>query len=129
MKRANLNQKYEEFHKTTTSQAKLINSNNFTYRFIVNIIDQYIESKKKILDIGCGAGTLSLYLANKNKNVFGIDISNKAIVSCKISARKLNLDKNATFKVMNFPDEVPKGKFDLILFLKLLNIYQMIVYP
>ena len=38
----------------------------------------------KILDIGCGAGSHSLYLQENNKTVFAIDISKGAIETCKL---------------------------------------------
>jgi 2-polyprenyl-3-methyl-5-hydroxy-6-metoxy-1,4-benzoquinol methylase len=38
----------------------------------------------KILDIGCGAGSHSLYLQNNNKDVLAIDISQGAIKTCKL---------------------------------------------
>lgn len=41
-------------------------------------------SKGKILDIGCGAGSHSLYLQKKNKEVFAIDISKGAIETCTL---------------------------------------------
>ena len=36
-----------------------------------------------ILDVGCGAGSHSLYLQKKNKNITAIDISEGAIAICK----------------------------------------------
>jgi len=45
------------------------------------IISKYIEVGSKILDIGCGDGTIIEYLSknNKPKEIVGIDISKKAI--------------------------------------------------
>ena len=45
-------------------------------------------SKGKILDIGCGAGSHSLYLQEQNKNVLAIDISKGAIETCKLRGIK-----------------------------------------
>ena len=42
-------------------------------------------AKGKILDVGCGAGSHSLYLQNeKNCDVTAIDISSKAIDTCQL---------------------------------------------
>ena len=41
-------------------------------------------AKGKILDIGCGAGSHSLYLQNKEKDILAIDISKGAIETCKL---------------------------------------------
>ena len=63
----------------------------------------------KILDIGCGAGSHSLYLQEKGFNVTSIDISKNAIKTCKL--RGLN---NA--KVQNILD-INNEKFDTIILL------------
>lgn len=38
----------------------------------------------KILDVGCGAGSHSLWLKSKGKNVVSVDISRKAIDACEM---------------------------------------------
>jgi len=115
------NRNYEDFHKDSRSQKRIISSNNFTYRIILNIINKFLDSPKKILDIGCGVGTISLYLANNGHKVYGIDISNNAIKSCTESAKKLQLENKAHFKVVDFPNKIPNEKFDLILFIEVIE--------
>lgn len=108
-------QLYERYHTTTSIQKYLIKKNNFTYRIILEIITKFLNSPKDILDIGSGAGTLSLYFASKNNRILGIDISKKAIESCARSSKILGLEHNVDFKVMNFPNEIPNKKFDFII--------------
>jgi SAM-dependent methyltransferase len=105
---------HEAFHTRTSIQKKIITRNNFTYRKIIEIIEKYVSTPKNILDIGCGAGTIDFYLANKGNTVTGIDISNKAIISCKETAKLLKT-KKAKFSMMSFPNEVPKQKYDFII--------------
>lgn len=68
---------------------------------------------KKILDVGCGSGDLSFYLAQKGAIVTGIDLSKNSIEVCKDEAklRGLNID----FREMNaqIPDFENKS-FDII---------------
>lgn len=104
---------YEVFHSGTKKQTRIISDNNFTYRNIIKIVNKFIKTPQKILDVGCGAGTMSLYLANKGNDVVGIDISHKAIKAGKESAKYLGLT-NISFGVMEFPQETPKEKFDII---------------
>ena len=66
-------------------------------------------AKGKILDIGCGAGSHSLYLQEKRFAVTSIDISENAILACKL--RGLH---NA--RVQNVLD-IENEKFDTILLL------------
>ena len=41
-------------------------------------------AKGKVLDVGCGAGSHSLYLQKKGVDVTAIDISRNAIEACKL---------------------------------------------
>lgn len=67
-------------------------------------------SKGKVLDIGCGAGSHSLYLQNdKNLEVTSIDISENAIQACELRGLK-------KAKILNILD-LENEKFDTILLL------------
>ncbi|RTY92524.1 bifunctional 2-polyprenyl-6-hydroxyphenol methylase/3-demethylubiquinol 3-O-methyltransferase UbiG [Flavobacterium sp. GT3R68] len=68
-------------------------------------------AKGKILDVGCGAGSHSLYLQNeKNLEVTAVDISQNAIDACKLRGVKDAI-------VANMLDLDPNEKFDTILLL------------
>ncbi len=111
---------YDRFHKSSSVQKKLIGDYNFTYRLILESINKYLEKSDKVLDIGCGVGTLCLYCANKGNNVLGIDISDKAIESSRESTNFLKL-KKARFETVNFPEENPSGKFDFVILTEVLE--------
>ena len=111
---------YEKFHNSTSVQTKVITKNNFTYKIILEVIEDFINSSKNILDIGSGAGTLCLYYASKGYNVFGIDVSRKAVDSANKSAEYLGF-KNAKFRKMNFPQESPKERYDFIVFTEVIE--------
>lgn len=114
---------YEIFHRNTKIQKAVINEKNFTYYYILRILNKYIDFKKhnNILDIGCGSGAISLYLANKGiNNILGIDISKKSIKMCTLSAEKIKL-KNTRFEVMDFPNRVPRITFDIVLCLEVIE--------
>ncbi|MFX0088219.1 MAG: class I SAM-dependent methyltransferase [Candidatus Hodarchaeota archaeon] len=68
---------------------------------------------KKILDIGCGTGALSFYLANKGANVTGIDLSETSINICKKEAERkgFTIDfKEMNAQILDFEEE----SFDII---------------
>lgn len=68
---------------------------------------------KKILDVGCGVGSLSFYLAKKDANVIGIDLSKNSIEFCKKEAQKKELTiefKEMNAQIPDFEDE----SFDII---------------
>lgn len=67
-------------------------------------------AKGRVLDVGCGAGSHSLYLQNeKNLEVTAIDISPSAIEACKLRGLK----DARTINIMDMEGE----KFDTILLL------------
>ena len=109
-------QLYEKFHKTAKIQNKIISEKNFTYRNLLGVINKYIRPEtKKVLDIGCGVGTISLYLAKQGANIVGIDISRKAIDSCRKSARALKLKDKAQFICSTIEQIKFTQKFDVII--------------
>ncbi|MBL7205976.1 MAG: class I SAM-dependent methyltransferase [Candidatus Aenigmarchaeota archaeon] len=64
---------------------------------------ELIESRKikpcKVIDIGCGDGFYSIYLASKGFDVLGIDFSERAIKNAKENAKKVGV--NIRFLVMD----------------------------
>ncbi|WP_312923696.1 class I SAM-dependent methyltransferase [Empedobacter brevis] len=67
-------------------------------------------TKGKTLDVGCGAGSHSLYLQGKEVEVSAIDISPMAIEACRLRGLK-------NVNVQNFLELDETEKFDTILFL------------
>jgi len=52
---------------------------------------------KKILDLGCGIGDITVYFALQGAEVYGIDVSNKMINDAKNLAQKYNVEDSCTF--------------------------------
>ena len=59
---------------------------------LVRILKQKKITKCKVLDIGCGAGTNSIFLAKNGFDVTGIDISPIAISIAKVRAKEAGLE-------------------------------------
>ena len=70
---------------------------------------EYADLKENdtVFDIYCGIGTISLFLAQKAKKVYGIEIVEDAIKDAKINANLNNLD-NVEFYVGKAEEVVPK---------------------
>lgn len=114
---------YNQFHRTAVSQRKIIKKKNFTYRKIIEDIAVLAKGKSlKVLDYGCGVGTLSLYLASLGNDVVGLDISDKAINIAKQSA-KLNGKnlKRIKFYTLNEGTKKVSNDFDLVLCIEVME--------
>lgn len=70
---------------------------------------EYADLKEDdtVFDIYCGIGTISLFLAQKAKQVYGVEIVGDAIKDAKINAKLNNLD-NTEFFVGKAEEVVPK---------------------
>ncbi|MDU3335708.1 23S rRNA (uracil(1939)-C(5))-methyltransferase RlmD [Paraclostridium bifermentans] len=66
-----------------------------------------LKENDTVFDIYCGIGTISLFLAQKAKKVYGVEIVGDAIKDAKINA-KLNKLENTEFFVGKAEEVVPK---------------------
>ncbi len=106
---------YERYHSSPKIQRRIIDKDNFTYRNIISILDKHLPKREgKILDVGCGVGTLDFYLAKKNYFISGIDISKQAINIAKKNAKLFKLNKTKFF-VGNVNRFKFTSKFNMIL--------------
>ena len=72
-----------------------------------------VKSGNKILDIGCGWGGLVFEIAKQTKcEVLGISLSQNQINYCREKAKKLNLENQVNFELIDYRHA--KGKFDRI---------------
>ena len=106
---------YEKYHLTRKLQKRVISKNDFTYRTVLSFAKKYENGRSRILDIGCGVGTVSLYLGANGKKVCGIDISRSGILVAKQNAKNFGLEKSIKFSVIDFPKVLPRKTFDLII--------------
>ena len=68
------------------------------------IISELIENNKRVLDVGCGDGTLMKYLKdNKNVDTRGLEISKNNVQLC-ISKSLSVIEGNAERDLQQFPD-------------------------
>ena len=80
---------------------------------LIELIDNGEIKPCKVLDVACGEGFYSIYLASKGFDVTGIDISENAIKYSKENAEKAGVNiKFKAMDVMNLPEL--NEKFDFI---------------
>ena len=83
---------------------------------LVEFVEKGLIKKGKALDICCGAGTNTVYLARKGFEVTAIDISQKAIEYAKEKAEQANAKINfmiQSFVALSFEDEEFDFVFDM----------------
>lgn len=119
MDKKNLEALYEEFHSNSKRILSPPERSNFTYRHVIKFLTDNtdLEKPKKILDIGCGVGSIAFFLSTNYPcvSVTGIDISKKAIDAC-LEYKKLIKSKNTSFSRMKVENYVNhKQKFDIII--------------
>ena len=70
---------------------------------------------KKILDLGCGGGFMSILMAKKGAKVVGVDNSKPGIKSAKYYAKISKVEKNCKFYVSDVTNFKKEKDFDLVL--------------
>ena len=78
-----------------------------------------LPEKGNVLDIGCGAGGNSIFLAEKGFNITAIDNDEEAIKAIKEKYPKINTINQ---DILNFKFEA--DKYDLILAINVLNFFK-----
>ncbi len=108
MKKEEINKMMNEFFNNKVD--------HFTYtekriNDIENFLDQFeLKNNQNVLDVACGTGVISSYLAKFNKKVTAIDMSQKMIEV----AKKIHSEENITFLNEDFYNFKSEELFDLI---------------
>ncbi|NCB10133.1 MAG: class I SAM-dependent methyltransferase [Erysipelotrichia bacterium] len=78
-------------------------------------VEKYQVEDKNILDLGCGTGRNSNYLAKEGGNVIGIDISKTALMIAKDRARENSLMVDYRLGDIGEKYEIKDNTIDLVL--------------
>ncbi len=97
---------YEDFDDYASLYDKGI-SNSFTNR-----LDQEINYGIKILELGCGTGQLSLFLARGNREVYGVDISEGSLLLGENFRKNNKIEKAFFMKMDVFDLKFKENNFD-----------------
>ena len=85
---------------------------DITWRFL----DDYLPSSGEILEIGCGAGTITIGLAERGYNIAAVDLSEKMIELAESRVREEGLSDRVVFHAADARNlEVIGGEYDAVL--------------
>ena len=103
----------------TFIKSKITDRNLLTLR---KQISKYITKDSKIIEIGCGTGSLLFLLSSKIKEGLGIDISSSMIKFCIKKARKENI-KNISFvnADANYLNQFIKKHYDIAIIILIMH--------
>ncbi len=90
---------YDTYHLKNATFVKKIGFYNFTYYYLLRSLQKayrLIGKRPTVLDIGCGVGTIALYLSDFSQFVVGIDLSERAVSIATLAAQSTN-SHNARF--------------------------------
>ncbi len=70
----------------------------------------------RAIDLGCGAGTKSIYLARHGWKVTGVDISGQALTHARTRTAEAGVDVDyIQADLLNMPSELAERRFDFLL--------------
>lgn len=84
-----------------------------TERFNLTLEECKNVNGKKILDIGCGSGRLSIELAKRGAHVVGIDFSQSMLNMATLAARKQGLEHKCIFIQDDFVNHIFNEHFHI----------------
>lgn len=116
----------QELYEKQYGEKKLITVNSFPFlRKILKDFDLHredlalslLDSGQRLLDVGCGSGSLVFRAKDKFRELYGIDISPSRIEEAKKSAVERFAENNKFyFSVCNLNEKIdfPDGSFDAV---------------
>jgi 2-polyprenyl-3-methyl-5-hydroxy-6-metoxy-1,4-benzoquinol methylase len=88
----------------------------------VGYIKQYLSGNDIVLDFGCATGTIACALADKVKQMHGIDLSPKMIQIAERRAAERSIGNIRFSHVSIYDDEWKKDSFDMVLSFSVLHL-------
>jgi 2-polyprenyl-3-methyl-5-hydroxy-6-metoxy-1,4-benzoquinol methylase len=116
----------KELYEKQYGEKKLINANSFPLlrklfkKFDLHREDialSFLDDGERLLDVGCGSGSLAFKVAGKFNEIYGVDISPTRIEEAeKNAAEKFGNTNNFHFSVSNINDKMnfPDCMFDVV---------------
>lgn len=79
---------------------------------MIQLFTHFIEKGANVLEVGCGLGTNSIWLASEGYNYLGVDISEQAIKLARENAKQASVE--IKFLVADILNDPLDAKFDVV---------------
>jgi cyclopropane fatty-acyl-phospholipid synthase-like methyltransferase len=81
----------------------------------IELLSSEVSAEPKVLDAGCGRGTITAWLAERGCSVVAIDSNTDRIEHTRALLREKHLTDRVALEVSKLPDAFPSDHFDIIL--------------
>jgi len=88
---------------------------------LVRLLDQAIAPDARVLDLGCGTGQMTVFLASGQRRVVGADLTRAALVLAARAARRFRVDRALFVETDLRRPGLAEGQFDVVLSLGVLH--------
>lgn len=85
------------------------------YADTIRLLEPEIPAGSKVFDAGCGRGTLTAWLAERQCHVVAIDSSAERIAHTRELLKEKKLSRSVKLEASRMPDVFPEDHFDVIL--------------
>lgn len=106
---------HEDFHVHVQPPAHVPTSDDWMYHFLLAPLARQLKPGMRVLDVGCGNGIISLFVAKSGCSVMGIDISERAVEAATRAALNLELSKSASFRAVLLEELPSQESYDIII--------------
>jgi SAM-dependent methyltransferase len=98
----------------------------FDYRPVVAeilpvVLPDFLVPGQRVLEIGCGSGAASIFLARQGLHVTGLDINSGAVQAARDAAERARVADRAEFHAADFLAEPVTGRFDAVVLVRVLT--------
>src|SRR5688572_21507748 len=94
------------YHEKQAETGRSFNPDRFFYRFVRPLLGPPEGGKNRLVDLGCGAGELSVHARDLGYSVFAVDVSEANVRNLQ------SLGFEAKVTDLNRPIDLPDNSFD-----------------
>jgi SAM-dependent methyltransferase len=88
---------------------------------LARLLDEAIPDDARVLDLGCGTGQMTIFLANGKRRVVGADLTRASLALAADAARRFGVERTLFVETDLRRPGLAEGRFDVVLSLGVLH--------